>query len=82
MLSKFKNIDYVTANQPNSRQTIANKKKSDYAYLKIERKVHSLKPIAWKFLKHWTIEALCDLFAFRFEKTGKLQLMDTQSLSN
>jgi len=52
LLSKFKSIDYVTANQPNSRQTITNKKKSGYVYLKIERKVHSLKPIAWKFLKH------------------------------
>jgi len=39
LLSKFKNIDFVTANQPDSRQTITNKKKSGYAYLKIERKV-------------------------------------------
>jgi len=41
LLSKFKNIDYVTANQPkckqnNNNQTITNKKKSDYAYLKTE----------------------------------------------
>jgi len=54
LLSKFKNIDYnsITGNQPNSRQTITNKNKSGYAYLKIERKVHNPKPIAWQFLKH------------------------------
>jgi len=41
LLSKFKNIDYVTAyqsksQQNNNNQTITNKMKSDYAYLKIE----------------------------------------------
>jgi len=41
LLSKFKNIDYATAyqsksKQNNNNQTIKNKKKSDYAYLKIE----------------------------------------------
>ena len=41
LISKFKNIDYVTAYQSNSKQndnnqTITNKKKSDFAYLKIE----------------------------------------------
>jgi len=34
-------------------------------FLKIETQS---KPIAWQFLKHWTREALCNLFAFRFEK--------------
>jgi len=41
LLSKFKNIDYITAyqsksKQNNNNQTITKKKKSDYAYLKIE----------------------------------------------
>jgi len=41
LLSKFKNIDYVTtyqskSKQNNNNQTITNKKKSDYAYLKRE----------------------------------------------
>jgi len=41
LLSKFKNIDYVTAyksksKQNNNNQNITNKKKSDYAHLKIE----------------------------------------------
>jgi len=71
LLSKFKNIDYVTANQPksnqkNNNQTITYKKKSNYAYLKIE-------PIARQFLKYWTSESLWNLFAFRFEKSTKME---------
>jgi len=42
LLSKFKNIDYVRANQSkskqnNNNQNITNKKKSGFAHLKIEK---------------------------------------------
>jgi len=54
----------------NSCKPLQTKRKAVMLTLKKKERLHSLKPIAWQFLKHSTREALCDLFAFRFEKSG------------
>ena len=67
MKKNFKNIDYQSKLKAKHYKQ---KRKAIMLqpYLKQKQRLHSLKPIAQKFLKHSIREALCDLFEFRFEK--------------